>query len=198
MVKVKDVPSQEELLKIFYYEDGLRWKDDNCCGGRDGKKGDVVMGCVNNKGYQRICIDNKLYYLSRIVYQTVYGNLTTDLVIDHINRNRVDNRIENLRAITQEHNSRNSNKHFDNTTGYCGVYLQNATYPGKEGSTLKFRRYVAQWKDLKNVRRSKCFSVLKYGEAEAFRLACEYRAKMIQSLIEQGKWYDPNHGLEVS
>lgn len=54
---------------------------------------------------------------------------------------------------------------------------------------------VVAWLDSSGRLRSKKFNVRKYGDAEAFRLACEYRKLKIQELIDSGEWYDPLHGI---
>jgi len=86
MAQTLELPSQEELLKLFYYDDCLRWNVDKVQGAFCAKAGDRVVGNINSRGYATIGIGRKRYNLSRIVYQTFYGGLTTDLVIDHINR----------------------------------------------------------------------------------------------------------------
>jgi hypothetical protein len=54
---------------------------------------------------------------------------------------------------------------------------------------------VVAWLDSSGRLRSKKFNVRKYVDAEAFRLACEYRKLKIQELIDSGEWYDPLHGI---
>lgn len=189
--KVLELPSQEDLLANFYYDNKLRWKVSKKSGPLNVKEGDEVAGYANSSGYLLIRFNGTRYMLSRIIYQTVYGNLTSDLVVDHINRNLLDNRIENLRAIPQKHNMRNCRIRSDNTSGNTGVVLR-TTVRKRTGKVEK--AYSACWYTTDCGRKFKSFSINKYGEEEAFRLACEHRKAMIQSLIEQGEWYDPTHG----
>jgi hypothetical protein len=46
------------------------------------------------------------------------------LVVDHVKRNTFDNRLENLRIVTPEQNSRNRTKPKNNTSGTMGVYKE--------------------------------------------------------------------------
>lgn len=47
--------------------------------------------------------------------------------IDHINHNRSDNRLNNLREVTHVENGHNISKKTNNTTGYTGVVYHKAT-----------------------------------------------------------------------
>lgn len=72
--------------------------------------------CLSN-GYPSRRFEGKLVYLHRIVLGTPPGCHT-----DHINGNKLDNRLENLRICDASHNCANHGKNKNNTTGFKGVY----------------------------------------------------------------------------
>lgn len=80
-------------------------------------------GTMRKDGYYRAYIDNKRYYLHRLAWLYVYGEFPK--TIDHINQNKSDNRIENLRNVTQTENMRNRKKSSNNTSGVTGVSYDN-------------------------------------------------------------------------
>ena len=61
-------------------------------------------------------------YAHRIVWLLKKKKIDSDLEIDHINRNPLDNRIENLRLETKSRNMQNRKKCSRNTSGVKGVY----------------------------------------------------------------------------
>jgi len=69
------------------------------------KIGDEV-GTVNHYGYKVVSILNHKYQVHRIVWAMTHGTWPIDQ-IDHINGNRSDNRIENLRDVTCRDNKLN-------------------------------------------------------------------------------------------
>lgn len=74
-----------------------------------------------------------------------------------------------------------------NTSGVVGV--SRAT--DKRNGIQSWR---AQWNDLSGTMKMKSFSCNKYGDTEAFQLACEHRGAMIQKLNQQGAGYTGRHG----
>lgn len=68
--------------------------------------GDLAGGLLTH-GYWRIKIGGRSYKRSRLVWLYVHGTDSYPLFLDHINRNRSDDRIENLRLVTNGENQRN-------------------------------------------------------------------------------------------
>ncbi len=102
---VKPIDAQE----YFEYKDGfLYWKKTN----RKGKK----AGCLHPTGYIQVSWKQKLWQLHRIVWLWHGNELIQGYEIDHINRNRTDNRIENLRQVTKSVNNANRKSVYMN---YC-------------------------------------------------------------------------------
>lgn len=97
----------------------------------------------------------------------------------------------NIRWATTQMQARNKRLQQNNKTGIVGVNWEDKENP----CGGKFTRYaVAQWKTIDGKPRKKCFSVKKYGEEQAFKLACEARENAIKELNEQGAGYTDTHG----
>lgn len=85
----------------------------------DEKSMDIISSYTWNvlkKGYAHCRINGKIKYLHRIIM-----NAPDDMVVDHINRNTKDNRIENLRICTRLNNVCNSVGQSTSTSKYKGV-----------------------------------------------------------------------------
>lgn len=66
--------------------------------------------------------DGKVWYIHHLVWIYHY-DWPLPYHIDHINRDRADNRVENLRAATKSQNAFNSKIRSDNTSGFKGAYF---------------------------------------------------------------------------
>jgi len=86
------------------------------------KVGDVAGVFNKSLGYRIVCILGKKYLEHRLAWFYVHGKWPS-LEIDHINGDRSDNRLANLRDISHADNMRNITKiNSANTSGYTGVY----------------------------------------------------------------------------
>jgi hypothetical protein len=111
--------SHAELLRVLnYFPDTcvFTWRVKTANKSVAGK----AAGSLKNGKYQRLCI-NKTFYLShRLAWFYVYGEWPNNL-IDHINGEKDDNRIANLRQANAAENARNTGLRSTNTSGVKGV-----------------------------------------------------------------------------
>ena len=84
-------------------------------------------GHVARTGYLYIGIKGRPYPAGRLAWLYVYGEWP-DGLIDHINRDRSDNRISNLRVVTASQSNYNRVLTKKNKTGFTGVYPQGKKY----------------------------------------------------------------------
>jgi hypothetical protein len=119
-LKCVDDP-RAELLKFLSYdkETGLFvWKKSNSVKIKDGQ----LAGRVNKKGYLVISLMGKTYLSHRLAWLASYGYLPD--TIDHINRCKTDNRIENLRDVSSAENARNQKIRVNSKSGVNGVFFR--------------------------------------------------------------------------
>lgn len=111
--------TQEEAREYFDYnaETGeLTWRVSLSSNAPIGAK----AGCLNNRGYLTVQVNKKSYKVHRVIWLWVHGYFPEHQV-DHINRDRADNRLENLREATQSCNLRNAKQKSNNISGVTGV-----------------------------------------------------------------------------
>ena len=107
MTQALPLPPLEVLQKKFIYnpETGELTHRENT---RRLRAGDPA-GYTNGRGWLRVKVGDTHYRVHRIVWKMYHGtDPAPGLTIDHINRDRADNRIDNLRLVTQKENIANS------------------------------------------------------------------------------------------
>jgi hypothetical protein len=82
----------------------------------------MAIGAPNQSGYLCVEVDKYQERIHRLVWILHYGPIPQSKLVDHINRNRQDNRIENLRLVSPRENTRNHKLHISNKSGITGVY----------------------------------------------------------------------------
>lgn len=113
--------TQSELKQILDYnpDTGIfTWKINK--GGK--AKCGTIANSIDSKGYIRIQINNKRNSAHRLAWLYIYGSFPNNM-IDHINGNKIDNRIYNLREATVNENQYNRKVPINNTSGIKGVYF---------------------------------------------------------------------------
>ena len=81
----------------------------------------VIKTCANHgSGYFSIGLFGKMYLAHRLAWCLVHGDWPKEQ-LDHINRDKIDNRIVNLRDATSAQNIRNVGVRSSNTSGFRGV-----------------------------------------------------------------------------
>ena len=113
--------TQEQLKELFDYDAAtghLIWKVDRGTNKMKGK----IAGYVNVQGYRDVSVNRVIYREHRIIWMWHFGKMPL-LEIDHINSNKSDNRIENLRKANRSENGQNIKKaQLNNKIGFLGVY----------------------------------------------------------------------------
>ena len=131
----KQLPSVETLRQLLDYdpETGiLTWKprpvemfrnhDKRICATWNTRyAGKEAFGNVHPEGYKLGAIQSRYFKAHRIIWKFVTGQ-DPDGEIDHINGDRSDNRIANLRDVTASENQRNAGVRADNRSGAPGVF----------------------------------------------------------------------------
>lgn len=177
--------SLEDVDKYFYYDEtspsSIRWKVWNKQTNHCRRDAGDIAGFINNNRW-KVCINGRELMVHRVVCK-LFGIESKGKVINHIDCNPLNNKMENLEVVTRKQNSRRKSNNKGimlnslNTSGVNGV---RETQYGEEPDQLCAH---ASWYDpslSKTV--NKTFSYKKYGKEEAWSLAIEYRKNIIKEL----------------
>lgn len=116
--------TKDELSKYLEYDSEVgvfRWLVGN---GARAKAG-AIAGSAEVMGYWQIALNKVTYKAHRLAWLYVYGSLPKG-VIDHINGDKRDNRIVNLRDVSVSGNQYNRKAPKNNTSGHQGVSFVNS------------------------------------------------------------------------
>lgn len=142
-----EMPSQSDLNKMFDYHASGGFIRKIARGTQ--KVGDSVFGKLETNGYRRMPINYSLYLIHRLIWKWHYGDEPE--FIDHINHDRTDNRIENLRKVSKNENARHQLLPSNNTSGFYGIRWHE--YGGRKGAwtvaiTVNHKRKTKRCKTL--------------------------------------------------
>ena len=113
----KDIPNYEGIYQISTFGNvkSLKWNKER-----------ILKQCPNQDGYytlnlskKGVCKLKKIHQLMAITYLN-HTPCGMNKVVNHINFNRQDNRLENLELVTHRENT--NRKHIQSTSKYIGVH----------------------------------------------------------------------------
>jgi hypothetical protein len=142
--------TQAELQERFEYRNGTLFRKKAVHKYPAGSAvGSIVTGGVArpDKKYLQTKIQGKCYAVHRLIF--MYHNGYCPDQLDHINRDSLDNRIENLRPATSSQNMMNRKLFSNSKSGYSGVSWHKAS--GKwfvYVDSNKRRRNIGYFEDL--------------------------------------------------
>lgn len=179
----------KNTFKDLYYDETsptcLRWKNTFYYPNKSGHTAHTVAGKHSGRA-TRVVIGKDTFSVHRVVWILHHGEIDSRMVIDHIDGDTSNNKIGNLRLISQKENTRNRKQLKNNKSGVPGVFFYN------------YKNSRNHWRsshyDINGKYIHKYFSVDDYGYDNAFKLACEYRTEQIRLLNEQGAGYTERHG----
>ena len=138
---------------------------------RNNKTDRILKYTVGTKGYQAVGLSKdcnpKRYDIHRLVCFAFCPNPNNYNIVDHIDRDKINNMANNLRWCTSSENNKNTGLRKDNTSGCKGV-------------VNRMNGWQAQWVENDGKQHFKSFSIRIYGNEEAKTLAIDYRKQKEQ------------------
>lgn len=128
-MQYKPLPSVEYLSSWLTYDAGtgeIRRRRRSV----GSAESDSLAGTIDGQGYRVMYFFRARLSAHRVAWKMFYGR-DPHGQIDHINGNRADNRIANLRIATQQQNCANRAHHKNNRIGLKGVRREGANYSAR-------------------------------------------------------------------
>lgn len=131
-------------------------------------------GSKHSEGYIKVSIYGVLFLAHRVAWLLHYGELPKfpEYEIDHINGDRTDNRIENLRAVTSLENKQNLGLSINNKSGIKGVCWSAAA--GKWQAQIRLSgktKYLGVFDTIKNAAEARLSAEAEFGFLTSQRLS---------------------------
>lgn len=165
--------SKESILKFLRYDENtgnFLWIDNFSRKSKQGK----VAGGVTSHGYWRIQLPIGRFYAHRMAWIVCNGDIPKGYEIDHINGNKKDNRISNLRLVTRGQNVMNVGVKNNNTSGVKDVVWDSSRERWRVQITANGKHYYGGR-----------FSSIKQAKEERNRLIKMVHGKFLNTKGEQ-------------
>ena len=117
--------TQARLKELFIYNSETGVFTRRIATGRHGCHiAGKIAGTLQNRGYSVVTADSKRYLAHRLAWLYVKGAWPNG-DLDHIDGDKLNNKISNLREATRKQNMQNVKNHKHNTSGFKGVAWHN-------------------------------------------------------------------------
>lgn len=128
----------------------------------NGRYAGTMAGTASDQGYLKISLHGKQERAHRLAWIYESEGLPTG-EIDHINGDRMDNRISNLRDVTRLQNTRNKRQLDSNTSGVTGVSMNRSTNRWRAYISIQGKRhhigYYSTLDEARSARKSAEFKI---------------------------------------
>ncbi len=122
-----------------------------------------TAGSLNSLGYIKISINNKSYAAHRLALLYEFGELPTNEV-DHIDHNRSNNKITNLRIVSRTINNRNKTFQKNNTSGTMGVRWHKSSKRWRAEIKVQGKKiHLGAFKIIEDAKKCRKEGIAKYG-----------------------------------
>jgi len=128
--------TQEEAHRLFEYRDGVLYWRERPVQSRKAK-GNMEAG-TQSHGYKKVTVDQRRYYVHQIVFLMHHGFIPK--IVDHVDQDKNNNRIENLREANKAINSLNRPIQPNNKSGYKGVFWNKQKQKWQAGLYISGKR----------------------------------------------------------
>ena len=150
-MKANVLPSADLLWELFEYNPltgQLFWRPESMSTTQ--RKSFLRAGSIDSNRYQNVTINGQGYKLHRVIWKWFHGTDPVD-TIDHINRNKIDNRIWNLRDVSNQQNCSNQNTPKNNSSGHKNIWMRRGRYRVAFGRNYK-KVYVGTFDTLEEAK----------------------------------------------
>ncbi|PTR04946.1 HNH endonuclease [Nitrosomonas nitrosa] len=144
-MKFKALPNREKLKELLDYDKGtgaLTWKG-------TGEIATYEFSDYQGDTRKNVVIDSIAYASTRIIWTLLFGPIPPDHVVDHIDGDTENEKLDNLRLVSIGENLRNQKKRINNKTGIPGISI----YKGKFRVDICIRgkqQYIGRFDDLES------------------------------------------------
>lgn len=144
MAKKDSTLTLELLNELFYYSDGSLYRKKTT---QKNVQIHKKVGTVNTAGYVVVNLHNKVYLVHRLIYWMQHKYLPK--YIDHIDGNRTNNQLNNLRAATNQENICNSKLRKNSASGIKNVRFDSKLKKWVVRFTVHYKPiHIGVYKDL--------------------------------------------------